>query len=201
MSVSKLCGSLCSGAPRVRSGQRAGSLGDQALSSIASDQSCQMLIGPRSYVYDGEGGPDRELFNIHMELFEVPPGLGGGSRPADDRGPDPVLPELLVAVAVRLAGQGDAPSMVLHCRWPGVRLWLWSEVAVRLTSSSVLSSPTGGAGTDDRVVPRGPVQCCAAGPQPAGAQNLTSKLAQLWPSGGEGGSRLSTGGSSPCFAG
>ena len=34
--------------------------------------------------------------------------------------------------------------MVLHCRWPGVRLWFWSGVAVRLTSSSGLSSPTGG---------------------------------------------------------
>ncbi|ESU40556.1 Hypothetical protein GSB_155023, partial [Giardia duodenalis] len=30
------------------------------------------------------------------------------------------------------------------CRWPGVRLWFWSEVAVRLTSSSALNSPTGG---------------------------------------------------------
>ena len=74
----------------------------------------------------------------------MPPDWGGGFRPADDRGPVPVLLELLVVVAVRLAGQGDAPSMVSHCRWPGVRLWFWSEVAVRLTSSSALSSPTGG---------------------------------------------------------
>ena len=46
----------------------------------------------------------------------MPPGLGveGAVRPADDRGPVSVLLELLVAAAVRLTGQGDAPSMVLH---------------------------------------------------------------------------------------
>ena len=63
----------------------------------------------------------------------MPPGLGvEGAVPQTIGGPVPVLLELLVAVVVHLAGQGDAPSMVPHCRWPGVRLWLWSEVAVRL---------------------------------------------------------------------
>ena len=117
--MSKLFGFFCSGASWQSEvgGEQAVALGDQALSSIASDQSRQMFVGPRSHVCDGEGGPDRELFNVHMELFEVPPGLGveGAVRPVDDReGPVPVLPELLVVVAVRLAGQGDAPSMVLH---------------------------------------------------------------------------------------
>ena len=47
----------------------------------------------------------------------MPPGLGveGAVRPVDDReGPVPVLPELLVAAVVRLAGRVTPTSMVLH---------------------------------------------------------------------------------------
>ena len=80
--------SFCSGARGSEvGGEQAVALSDQALSSIASDQSRQVLVGLRGHVCDGEGGPDRELFNIHVELFEVPPGLGveGAVRPVDDR--------------------------------------------------------------------------------------------------------------------
>ena len=81
--MSKLFGFFCSGASRQSEvgGEQAIALGDQALGSIASDQSCQVLIGLRSHVCDGEGGPNRELFNVHMELFEVPPDWVEGAVP------------------------------------------------------------------------------------------------------------------------
>ena len=40
-----------------------------------------MFVGLRGHVCDGEGGPDRELFNVHMELFEVPPDWVEGAVP------------------------------------------------------------------------------------------------------------------------
>ena len=82
--MSKLFGFFCSGASRQSEvgGEQAVALGDQALSSIASDHSRQMLVGLRGHVCDGEGGPDRELFNVHMELLGAAWTWGGGNRPS-----------------------------------------------------------------------------------------------------------------------
>lgn len=56
-------------------------------------------------------------------------------------GPVPVLLELLVVVVVHLAGLVTPTSMVLHLSMSQMSgFWFWSEVAVRLTSSSALSS-------------------------------------------------------------
>ena len=55
-------------------------------------------------------------------------------------GPVPVLPELLAVVAVRLAGQGDARLWSCTVDGQVSGFWVWSEVAVRLISSSALSS-------------------------------------------------------------
>ena len=84
-------------------------------------------------MYAVAGRPGPRAFNVRVELLGAAwTGWREPSVPQTIEGPVPVLPELLVAVAVRLAGQGDAPSTVPHCRWPGVRLWLWSEVAMCL---------------------------------------------------------------------
>ena len=72
MSVSKLCGSLCSGAPRVRSGQRAGSLGDW-LSARSRRISRQVLAGLRGHVCGGRAA--------RAESFQRPRGaLRGAAR-------------------------------------------------------------------------------------------------------------------------
>ena len=59
---------------------------------------------------------------------------GGAVRPVDDReGPVPVLLELLVAVVVHLAGLHHANvNRLVAVGQEDVRLWFWSEVAVRL---------------------------------------------------------------------
>ena len=79
MSVSKLCGSLCSGASRVRSGRRAGRwvTGSRP---VASDQPSDARWPSRPCTR-WQGGPDRELFNVRVELLGAAWTWGGGSRP------------------------------------------------------------------------------------------------------------------------